>query len=303
MPSFSLNTGLKQRIKQAVLPSMGRLHIHPPRAIRLPAYDEKYVGVQAWPKISVVIPSFNQGEFIGETLQSLLEEAYPNLEMIVIDGGSNDASVDVIRSFESQLSYWISEPDGGQTQAINKGFARSTGQIMAWLNADDRIVPGSLHKIAHYFTSQPEIDVLYGNRILIDAEGGEIGRWILPRHSSNILKWFDFVPQETLYWRRSAWEAVGAQLDENFSFAMDWDLLTRFLAKKQKMVHLPLCLGLFRVHPQQKTQFQMSSVGCAEIKKIRLRELGFVPRKRWLALRVIPYFLAARFTEIVQGRR
>lgn len=286
-------------LKEMLRPGIGRLGTHPPKKLVLPTSRDRPKGSTSdILRISIVVPSFNQGSYIGETLASIVEQAYPNLEIIVVDGGSSDGSLAVIKSFESHLAWWISEPDTGQTAAINKGFRKSTGEIMAWINSDDRVTPGALYRVADHFQTHPDTQVLYGNRILIDEQSLEIGRWVLPAHSDNILKWADFVPQETLYWRRGAWEKIGGQLDESFRFAMDWDLLLRFARQHQKIDRVPCFLGLFRIHQAQKTTKNMSSTGQEEIQKLRYRELGFLPARREVIFNTLPYLLAARFLEL-----
>ena len=223
------------------------------------------------------------------------------MELIVVDGASTDMTVRVIRKLEEHLSWWISEPDGGQANAINKGFRHSTGEIMAWLNSDDMIVPGTLHRVARYFAEHPDVDVVYGDRILVDEEGRDIGRWLLPGHSAGMLKWVDFIPQETLFWRRRAWEAIGGALDESLRFAMDWDMLLRFSRAGLKFAHIPEFLGIFRIHAAQKTSSVMATSGREEMAALRRRELGFAPARSLVILRAIPYLLCAKWREIRRG--
>src|SRR5205085_11570381 len=125
--------------------------------------------------------------------KSILDQNYPDLELIVVDGGSKDETVAVIKQYAARIAWWVSEPDSGQTEAINKGFARSSGEIMAWINSDDLAAPGSLFRVADWFATHPETDVVYGDRLLIDENGGEVSRWILPAHSSRVLEWADFI--------------------------------------------------------------------------------------------------------------
>ena len=283
-------------------PGVGQLGTYSPRPVPLFLTEpNKHLSVHSLPKLSIVVPSFNQGRFLGETLQSIIDQHYPNLELIVVDGGSTDNTLAVIKQYEAHLYWWVSEPDSGQTEAINKGFMRSTGDVMAWINSDDLVTSGALHQVADYFVKHPEVQVVYGDRILINEEGFEIGRWILPRHSNRVLKWADFVPQETLYWRREAWNLIGARLDETFRFAMDWDFLLRLSAKQIAIRHLPFFLGLFRIHDQQKTSSLMSSIGQEEIRFIRLRELGFKPTRWQLILNTVPFLLSSKFHELCLG--
>ncbi len=286
-------------LKKILRPGVGQLGTHPPRPLQI----KELVNIgqfddNALPKISVVIPSFNQGRFIEQTIKSVIDQHYPNLELIVVDGGSTDNTLDVIRKYEQYLSWWVSEPDTGQTAAVNKGFEKSTGAIMAWLNSDDVMVPGVLRFIAEYFVSNPKTQVVYGNRILINEGGLEIGRWVLPRHSDRVLKWIDFVPQETLYWTREAWNLTGGKLDEAFRFAMDWDFLLRLIAIKIEIQHLPHFLGMFRIHQLQKTSNQMSTVGQKEIQLLRYRELGFYPKRWQVNFSTLPFLLLAKLQDL-----
>ncbi len=279
-------------------PGVGQLGTYSPRPVSLPlATLPQTVGLDL-PRITMVVPSYNQGRFIGATLQSIIDQRYLNLELIVIDGGSTDNTLSVIKQYEAQLAWWVSEPDAGQAAAINKGFSRSTGEIMVWINSDDLVAPGALHRVADYFVKHPETQVVYGDRILINEEGLEIGRWILPRHSNRTLKWADFIPQETLYWTRKAWNLIGAQLDETFRFAMDWDFLLRLSTQQINIHHFPVFMGLFRIHNQQKTSSQMSSIGQQEIQLIRRRELGFQPTRWQVIFHTLPFLLAAKFHEL-----
>jgi glycosyltransferase involved in cell wall biosynthesis len=252
---------------------LGRLYHHAPRPFVVPSrYPQTPVPADP-PAIAIVTPSYNQGVFLERTLRSVLDQKYPRLEYIVQDGGSKDDSPAILARYHDRLAHWESAPDGGQAPALNTGFRRTTGEIMAYLNADDLLLPGSLAYVAGYFAEHPEVDVVYGHRVLIDADEGEIGRWVLPRHSDDVLSWVDFVPQETLFWRRGIWERVGGKIDESFHFAMDWDLLLRFREAGAKFVRLPRFLGAFRVHALQKTQHE-NAIGKEETARLRRRLHG-----------------------------
>jgi GT2 family glycosyltransferase len=144
---------------------------------------------------------------------------------------------------------------------------------MAWLNSDDLIGPGVLRYVAEYFAQHDDVDVIYGHRIIIDDEDCDVGRWIMPRHDPATLEWIDYVPQETLFWRKRAWDLVGG-IDPSFQFALDWDLLARFQQAGCKMVRVPYFLGAFRVHPEQKTSQAIHTVGAEEMRRIRRRFHG-----------------------------
>ena len=182
-------------------------------------------------------------------------------------------------------------PDRGQADALNRGFARTSGEIMAYLNADDFLLPGALAAVARFLADNPDVDVVYGHRVLIDADGMEIGRQVLPGHSDDVLSWGDFVPQETLFWRRSAWEAAGGFIDESFECAMDWDLLVRMRDAGARMVRLPRFLGAFRVHGDQKTIELGETVATEEMNRIRRRIHGRDVSQAEVLRRVRPYVL------------
>ncbi len=271
-------------------PRLGNLNQYSPRPIQLNSPDTNS-SLGESPRISIVTPSFQQGHFIERTLKSVLDQNYPNLEYIVQDGGSQDQTVEVLRAYEGRIASWESRPDTGQSQAINRGFSRATGEIMAWLNSDDLLLPGSLRSIADYFAANPDVDVVYGNRVLIDESDQQIGRWILPGHDNKALSWADYVPQETLFWRRRIWEKSGGQVDESFRFAMDWDLLVRFRDAGARFAHLPRFLGAFRIHEHQKTSAAINEVGYQEMNRIRERLLGRVPRHDEIRKAVFPFLL------------
>jgi glycosyltransferase involved in cell wall biosynthesis len=261
-----------RRLAPFVAPKLTRLAQHAPKQLRLPRHRLKPPGF--CPTFSIVTPSYQQAPFIERTIQSVLAQDYPKVEHIIIDGNSSDGTTEILRRNEKCLAYWISEPDRGQSQAINKGFRRSTGEIMAYLNSDDLYLPGTLSYVASAFTENPELDVVYGHRIIIDEQDFEIGRWIIPAHDAELLRWMDWIPQETLFWRRRAWDRIGAQLDESLQFAMDWDLISRFDREGLKIKRLNRFLGAFRLHSSQKTLAEMSLTGEREIRMIRKRNLG-----------------------------
>lgn len=255
---------------------LGKLKQHTPKAINLPITYSKDSKIDFFPKISIVTPVLNNEKFIEKTIKSVLSQNYPNLEYVLQDGGSSDNTLKIISRYLSQVSKFSSIPDKGQTEAINSGFLKTTGQLMAWLNSDDVLLPGTLVSVANFFNLHPEIDVLYGHRLLIDENDMQIGQWILPNHNENVITWIDYIPQETMFWRRSIWDKCGGRLDESFNYAMDWDLILRFKKVGAKFVRIPRFLGAFRVHQQQKTTLLLDQ-GHQEIDKIRKRELGYSP--------------------------
>jgi glycosyltransferase involved in cell wall biosynthesis len=205
-----------------------------------------------WPKISIVIPSYNQGQFIEKTLRSLIDQHYPNLELIVIDGGSNDTSVEIIRRYADHMAYWVSEPDQGQTHALIKGFQRSTGEIQGWLCSDDLHERWTLTEVARFFEGHPAAQVVYGDSSWIDING-----WpIRPKreHAFNRFIWtydYNYIPQPSTFWRRDLYERVGG-LDIAFDLAMDADLWIRF-ADVTRLHHVRRYWSRMRFYPEQKT--------------------------------------------------
>lgn len=260
-----------QRIKNFWSPKLNASFLLSPRQLLVPeSYHESKVSDVA-PLISIVTPSFDQGKYIEKTVKSVLDQKYPCLEYIIQDGDSKDETVEIVQRYAAQLKHWESKKDGGQSQAINLGFKHATGEIMAYLNSDDMLLPGALHYIANFFKQNPDVDVVYGHRVLINEHDQEIGRWVLPPHDNAILSWADYIPQETLFWRRRIWDKAGGKIDEDFRFAMDWDLLLRFRDAGAKFVRLPRFLGAFRVHQNQKTSAQISEIGNQEMQRLRYR--------------------------------
>jgi glycosyltransferase involved in cell wall biosynthesis len=256
-------------------PRLGRLYQHEPIPLRLPIrYRVPKGPFTAVPTISIVTPSKNQGAYLARTIDSVLLQHYPALEYVIQDGGSTDGTHVLLNRIREEVYSIESYPDGGQATALNTGFAKTSGEIMAWLNADDLLLPGTLHYIARYFERHGDIEVVYGHRVLIDEHDREIGRWVLPPHDADVLRCVDFVPQETMFWRRELWERTGGYIDESFEFAIDWELLLRFQASGARIVRVPRFLGAFRVHPSQKTSLHLETIGRVEIERLRQRSLG-----------------------------
>lgn len=277
------------RYVSAVLPRLGRLNHYRPRPIRfLPQYPATR-SKSSLPRISIVTPSFNQGEYIERTLRSILDQDYPNLEYLIQDGASTDGTVKILESLQDSSANWTSEPDSGQADALNRAFSNTKGELMSWLNADDLLLPGALNCVADFFLNHPEIDVVYGDRLLIDEHDKEIGCWVLPRHDDAILSWADFVPQESLFWRRAIWERTGARIDNSFEFAMDWELLVRFREAGARFAHIDRFLGAFRIHDHQKTSAAIRDVGYEEMNRLRKRCLGYVPSQTRIRCAIAPY--------------
>ncbi len=262
---------LSQRVQEAFRPRLGTLDHHPPIPLHIPKrYHQTRCKVEPPPRVSIVTPSYNHAAFLERTIRSVLDQEYPALDYILQDGGSNDGTDAILDRYREQCSHVESRKDRGQGHAINLGFEHATGEIMAWLNSDDLLLPGAIPYVANYFARHPDVDVVYGHRVLVDEQDREIGRWILPSHDEEILKWADYIPQETMFWRKRIWEEVGG-IDESFRFALDWDLLLRFQAAGARIVRLPRFLGAFRIYAEQKTSDWMADVGEKEMTRLRKR--------------------------------
>lgn len=222
-----------------------------------------------WPRITVVTPSYQQGRFLEATMDSVLDQGYPNLEYIVVDGGSTDGSLSLLHRYEERLAWWISEPDRGQAHAINKGFARGTGEILGWLNSDDLLLPGSLHRIANAFRRRPSTSAVAGLRRRIDVEGHAHGSWIRDLPTKAHLRHYCCLAQETVYWRRSVWEKLGP-LDETLHYALDYEYWLRMVHNGFAFTWLPHYLGALREHPETKTAL-LKAVRRSDLKEVYRR--------------------------------
>ena len=211
------------------------------------------------PRVSIVVPSYNQAQFIGRTLESILSQDYP-IEVIVIDGGSSDETVDIIQSFGDRITYWVSEPDRGQTHAINKGMARATGDIRAYLNSDDIYLPGAVRAVVEAFQANPDADILHGRCVTIDEDDNRLDREFYSdiETPSDVLDlwhvWFrgrNFVQPE-VFWTKRIAEKVGP-FDEFRHYAMDYDYWTRCIIAGAKVYHIDREISAFRIWAAQKS--------------------------------------------------
>ena len=246
-----------------------------------------------WPKISVVTPNFNYGTWLEETIRSVLLQGYPNLEYIVIDGQSRDESVDVIRRYQNWLTYWVSEPDSGQANAINKGFGKVTGDVCNWLNSDDILMPGALRFVGEVMAAG-EFDWVAGGRVLKSPDGVA-----LELQTPWLTQWPQFVlgapdfPQESTFFSRRLWETVGG-VDEGLECLFDVAFFARALRASQRGVLTRFAIGAMNSHALQKT-LARRDVGAREYLRVR-NEIYSGPLRR-----VVERLTYSRFWPLVDA--
>ena len=207
----------------------------------------------AGPLVSIVTPSYNQAQFLEETILSVLGQDYPDIEYFVIDGGSTDGSVEIIKKYADRLAYWVSEPDRGQAHAINKGWRRAVGDVVAYLNSDDLYTPGAISIAVDALLYNPESDMVYSDAMFVDERGRPLGvRKTRPFDLRRVITTEAFMPQPTLFVRRHALDQIGL-LDESLHMVMDYDLWIR-LGLRSAATYLPgVCLAQMRQHATAKT--------------------------------------------------
>ena len=249
------------------------------------------------PLVSIVTPSFNQAPFLAQTIESVLSQDYAPIEYIVVDGASTDGSQEIIRRYADRLAYWESTPDRGQTDAINKGFARATGKYLAWLNSDDVYQSGAISEAVAYLEGHPEVGMVYGDCTFIDADGREIGRFPAAQTDyQRLRRGYVHIPQQASFFKADLWRSVGP-LDPSFYFAMDYDLWVR-LAKEAPLVYLPgRVWASFRLHGDAKTI--AADARCwPEMLRVHYREGGHA-----FAPIVIKYWLRKLAAPLINWRR
>jgi GT2 family glycosyltransferase len=299
---------LTRRLAELTQARIGHLRHHGPIPVLLPASYWDAEPPEPAPPIAIVTPSYGQGEFIERTICSVTRQRYPALEYVVQDGGSRDQTVSVLRHHADELTHWSSARDGGHADALNRGFARTSAPIMAYLNSDDLLLPGSLAYVARYFEAHPNADAVYGHRLLINESDQLLGRWVMPPHDDEAMTLVDYIPQETLFWRRRIWDATGGYFDTSLNMAIDWDLLLRFHAAGARIVRLPRFLGAFRVHDAQKTQ-RDQALNDIDCERLRIRAHGrevplaeAIERTKPYLRRQVRAHLAYRAGELLRGR-
>jgi glycosyltransferase involved in cell wall biosynthesis len=245
------------------------------------------------PTISIVTPSYQQGPFLEWTLRSVILQDYPKLEYVVMDGGSTDQTLEILGRYQGSFKHWESAKDAGHADAVKRGFEHTSGEIMAFLNSDDVLAPGALDFAGRFFAEHPGVDFLYSHRVFISADNTVESYWILPPHWSWAMRRWDYIPQETCFWRRSLYDAVGG-MDPSFQFfGLDYDLFVRFMARA-RIHRANRFLGAFRAHPGSGTvllgnvQNHPGSVRIRRENRIVLRHWHWIPERilhDWIVFR------------------
>jgi glycosyltransferase involved in cell wall biosynthesis len=248
------------------------------------------------PLVSIITPSFNQVRYLESTIHSVLDQDYPNIEYIIVDGGSNDGSAEIIRRYSDRLAWWVSEKDRGQTDAINKGLAGAKGEILAWLNSDDTYQPYAITEAVRFLLNRPELGLVYGDANFIDENGRIIGRFPAAQTDYRRLRQgYVHIPQQASFWRADLWHKVGP-LDPSFYFAMDYDLWVR-LAALAPVQYTPRLWANFRLHSLGKT-VNADERCWNEMLKVHFRDggswFGVLPAKYGLRKVVAPLIKVRR---------
>ena len=249
------------------------------------------------PLVSIVTPSFNQAPYLESTIRSVLEQDYPRIEYIVVDGGSTDGSQAVIQRYAPRLASWTSEPDRGQADAINKGFSSARGEIFAWLNSDDTFRPGAVWEAVDYLRAHPEIGMVYAQAYYIDEAGAVFARYPAgPTDHRGLRRGITTIPQQTTFFRARLWRMVGP-LDPTFYYAMDYDLWVR-LSAVSPIAYVPRPWAHFRIHNASKSRRE--AFRCwPEMMRVHFRDGGSrfsILYAKYLVRRVVEPIMPWRLT-------
>ncbi len=252
--------------------------------------------MEQFPVVSIITPSYNQASFLPETIDSVLQQTYPNIEYIVVDGGSTDGTLDVLKEYQDRISWWVSEKDRGQTEAINKGFARARGEILAWLNSDDTYYPQAVEEAVAFLSAHPDVGMVYGDANYIDSHGRVIGKFNTRQTSyARLRRGAVYIPQQASFFRARLWKQVGP-LDPSFYFAMDYDLWVRF-AKVSEIRYVPRLWANFRLHEGAKTIADDDRCW-PEMLKVHYREGG-----SWFSWIMLRYRVRKLLAPLIRWRR
>jgi glycosyltransferase involved in cell wall biosynthesis len=234
--------------------------------------------------VSIITPSYNQAKFLEATIRSVIEQDYPEFEYIIVDGGSTDGSVDIIKKYANHLAWWVSEKDKGHADALNKGFARAKGEIIAWLNSDDTYYPGAISDAVRVLQSNPQVGMVYGDADITDMDGKLIGRFASRQTNyRNLLRGSVHIPQATTFFRAERYRQLGP-LSLNLFFAFDYDLWVK-ISKVSQLLYIPRTWATFRLHEAGKS-VKDDNVCYPDMLKVRERELGKGLSWLWLRAKV-----------------
>ena len=248
------------------------------------------------PLVSIITPSFNQARYLEATIESVLLQNYPRLEYSIVDGGSTDGSLEIIRKYEGRLAWWVSEKDQGQTDAINKGFAHARGDVLAWINSDDTYEPSAISSAVEFLQDHLEIGLVYGDANYINEDDRVIGRF--PAAQTDLVRLrrgYVHIPQQAAFLRADLWRAVGP-LDPSFYFAMDYDLWVRLAARSQ-VKYIPQTWANFRLHTTGKT-IAADNRCWPEMLRVHYRDGG-----KFLSVIVAKYYLRKLIAPFWNWRR
>lgn len=248
------------------------------------------------PLVTIVTPSYNQAPYLEETIKSVLSQTYNKIEYIIIDGGSEDGSLDVIGKYADYLAHWVSEKDRGQTEAINKGFDLAHGEILAWLNSDDTLLPNAVEEAVQFLQANQEIGLVYGDANYIDEKSRVIGKFPASQTDlKRLRRGYVHIPQQASFFRKTLWDQVGP-LDPEFFFAMDYDLWVR-IASVSEIRYVPRTWANFRLHRDAKT-INADERCWPEMLEVHFRDGG-----SWFAPIVMKYYLRKLAAPFIRRRR
>jgi glycosyltransferase involved in cell wall biosynthesis len=256
--------------------------------------------VEKIPRISVVTPSYNQARFLERTICSVLDQGYPNLEYIIIDGGSTDGSVEIIRRYEKELAFWVSEPDSGQVDAINKGLRRATGEWVGWQNSDDIYYPGAFRTVVDAVAHKPGVELVIGNMRLIDTDERVLReiRYCTPRYDALLCEGM-ILTNQAAFWRRRVHDRIG-YLDSSYHYSFDYEWFLR-LTKVAKGHHARTFWGGYRLHDQTKTTIHAAQFALERARIMTGRVPGHFRRRACQARRMASLLGQGEFNYVLRG--